>query len=266
MYPVIIPSKSRPFSTIFRELPDATIVVEPQEVATYRRLNPAHSIVVLPENNRGLAYSRQFILDMMRQQGVDWFWMIDDDVKYTYRVENGETIKEPIKDVLASAEIVITAVDGVALGALEYSQYAWGQKKPYALNSYCDVCVLLNASCTEPARYRLDISLKEDRDFAMQVIASGALTMRTSKFAFHSPKNGQNSGGLQPLYRTPGYEDEVCQRVVDYWGHGFCNLQTKKTGRRDLKINWRALTRLGAAERFRRETLNTASNQCGVSL
>jgi TET-associated glycosyltransferase-like protein len=56
-----------------------TVFLEPQDFEAYRKAGHA-SIVVLPENDKGIAYARQAILDYAIQNGDKWFWMIDDDV------------------------------------------------------------------------------------------------------------------------------------------------------------------------------------------
>ena len=101
MFPIYIPSKGRPdFATAkllnephppyidpyvvmdidMEEKPRPyTVFVEPQDAEAYRIAGHA-SIVVLRENDKGVAYARQPILDYAIQNNDRWFWMIDDDV------------------------------------------------------------------------------------------------------------------------------------------------------------------------------------------
>jgi hypothetical protein len=51
-----------------------TVFVEPEDAEAYRKAGHA-SIVVLPENEKGIAYARQAILDYTIQNNDKWFWM-----------------------------------------------------------------------------------------------------------------------------------------------------------------------------------------------
>jgi hypothetical protein len=140
-------------------------------------------------------------------------------------------------DVIERAAERTAAMPDVAQVALEYQQFAWSATKD-ARNSYCDVAVAIHAKRTGRLRYR-EITPKEDRDFTLQVLASGWGTARFSRLAFSCPKNGSNDGGLAPLYATGGYEEAASRRMVELWGDEVCTFHRKPDGRPDVKINWR---------------------------
>jgi hypothetical protein len=93
MFPIYIPSKGRPdFATAkllnephppcidpyvdMEEQPRPyTVFVEPQDAEAYRKAGQA-SIVVLPKNDKSVAYARQAILEYAIQNNDKWFWMI----------------------------------------------------------------------------------------------------------------------------------------------------------------------------------------------
>ena len=77
--------------------------------------------------------------------------------------------------------------NGIALGSLEYRQFAWSANKDMVLNSFCDSCVFVDNTKLFGLRYREYLEGKEDRDFAMQVIKLGQKTGRTTLFAFSAP-------------------------------------------------------------------------------
>ena len=54
-------------------------VVEPQDSHLYATLG--HQIMVLPENDAGITYSRNWILKQMRKMKYERFWMLDDDIE-----------------------------------------------------------------------------------------------------------------------------------------------------------------------------------------
>jgi hypothetical protein len=73
-----------------------TVFVEPQDTEAYRKAGHA-SIVVLPENEKGIAYARQAILDYAVQNNDKWFWMIDDDI-IQFSAGSAETIRSRLTE------------------------------------------------------------------------------------------------------------------------------------------------------------------------
>jgi hypothetical protein len=244
MRPICIASKgrageSKTISRLIEERVPFHMFIEPDEHAKYRTAYEGCEVTwfmhVLPENDRGISFVRQFILDYARAQDWPWFWMMDDDIGQTYQVVGGRCLKLSMKQTLEQAEDVITTRPDVAMGSLEYQQYAWSAKKPVKYNSYCDVAVLINVERTKFISYRPDC--KEDRDFVLQALAIGFRSMRTCWLAFSAPKNGSNKGGLHDAYKA-GLENHWSQRMVELWP-GVCHLHTKADGRPDVKIDWK---------------------------
>lgn len=241
VFPILIPSKNRPNSKLFDMLKsdnlDFNIVVEPQDRQQYSEAGYSNVLIVLPENNQGLAYSRNFILDYAKQSLFGWFWMMDDDISNFYEVDDGKTKITNPTNALEIAENILSKQKGVGQLGLEYQQFAWSQKKDFATNSYCDVCVCLNTRAIGKIRYREEVLLKEDRDMTLQILSKGYQTIRVSKSAFSCPKNGSNKGGLFDVYQS-GRERNSVLRMCEVWGDKICTPQTKSDGRFDVKINW----------------------------
>lgn len=235
LWPIFVPSKERPNSSLIalasaQRVP-VIAVLEPQDVRDYKLHFPGLDTMVLPENNRGLPFSRATILSHARSRGFNWFWMLDDDIKNFYRVRDRRCVVTPMKDVLLKAQ----GLPDINVGqlALEYQQFAWSSKVPTKRNSYCDVVVAIRTSVK--ANYRA--LFKEDRDFTLQVIASGMDTMRAAQLAFSAPKNGSNRGGLFNAY-ADGHERLGVEKLVELWPW-CCESQTKPSGRFDAKIHWK---------------------------
>lgn len=243
-FPIFVPSKGRATTSkllpLLREsgLDNFVFVVEPQDEAAYRAQLPQGEILVLPKNNQGLAYVRQFVLDYAASQGVGWFWMMDDDISGFYKTVERKNKRIPVVEALEKAQRYFQDSDQIAQASLEYQQYAWSQTKHYALNGYCDVCVCIHAQRCKPLRFRNEVNLKLDRDFTLQVLASGFDTIRACKYSFACPKNGSNAGGLQPVYQADGVEKQNSLTMVRLWGEQICKFNEKADGRPDVKINW----------------------------
>jgi len=214
-----------------------TAVVEPQDHYAYQTGSACRQIHELPANNKGIAFVRNEILTIARDRNYKWFWMLDDDITAFLLCEEGRNIRYPAERVLLEAQKVFSRLGRVGQGALEYQQFSWSARKDHTIG-YCDVAVCINVERTRGLQYRREMELKEDRDFTLQTLSAGWLTVRASKCAFAAPKNGSNQGGLYDVYRA-GLEAEASKRMEVAWP-GICKAVTKPDGRQDVKINWRA--------------------------
>lgn len=212
-------------------------VVEPREEKLYKKTTK--SLLVLPKDNKGLWYVRQWILDHANKLGLEWFWMLDDDIKKFYRVENAKCIPVTVRECLLDSQRWFVNQKTCGQAALEYQQFGWGAKKPFAINSYCDVAVCIHAKRCSKIKFRKETDLKVDRDFTLQVIASGMHAIRTTHCCFSAPKNASNKGGLQEAYLEGGREEASSKMMVEIWGPDVCKFFKKPDGRPDVKINWK---------------------------
>lgn len=251
-WPVYVPTKARAGRPrTARLLAGAgvpwTAVVEPQDEHAYRAaLGPAADLLVLADDDRGIPYARQAALDHARAAGHAWFWQLDDDIDRFYSVADGRCVPCPVDVALAGAQAALARVPRLAVGALEYQQFAWRARKPYALGSYCDVAVCLDAG-NPRLRYRTGLVFKSDRDLCLAALAAGYATARTTRWAFAAPKNGSNPGGLAAEYARAGREAESSRMMCELWGPAICRPLTKPDGRPDVKINWSYFRRAPAA-------------------
>lgn len=240
VFPILIPSKKRPNSKLFKMLSDDgldfKVIVEPQDVSSYSQW--LDNLIRLPLNDQGLVFSRNFTINYARDNRLDWFWMIDDDITNFYKTINGKNAAVTASVALTKAESLFKGRNDIAQSGLEYQQFSWSQKKPYSFNSYCDVCVCINVKKTKKVNYRENVTLKLDRDFTLQCLALGYKTMRATHVAFSCPKNGSNQGGLYNEYRS-GLESKSVKEMCKLWGSDICKPIIKPDGRHDVKINWR---------------------------
>lgn len=242
IWPVRIPSKGRPDGRTMQLLRECgipyVVYVEPSELEAYN--DAGHDIRVLNRNNKGLAYSRQFIYDdQYRAHAVDggpvWYWTLDDDLTAFYTVDPfvKKCIPCDIREALTQAQTYLKQAggDNLAQGAIEYRQFAWSQSRPYKYNSYCNAAVAINVYRTSHVKYRPD--LKEDIDFTLQCLSTGYNVCRVTHVAFSTPSLGTNAGGLD-------YSEEQIwsDKMARLWP-GIAIPFTRKDGRPDVKINWR---------------------------
>jgi len=249
--PVYIPSKARAEKPKTADLlaesgVPFTVVVEPQDYDAYEAARPEYDYMVLPEDNRGSVYARNWIRDTATSTAQysgfaqPWYWVMDDDIDSFYIAANGKTAKCAAVQAVRGAEGYFLGHSSLAQVGLEFQQYAWSATEAFVLNTACRVAMCFHAQRLRRIRYREEMVLKQDTDFSMQVLAAGWHTARITRYAFGTGKYGESKGGQEHAYAVPGIEDEMVSRLIALWP-GFVKRIVKKDGRVDVKIDWRAL-------------------------
>jgi hypothetical protein len=230
-----IPTKGRFKTKTYKLFNDVGIevkhFVEPQEIEKY---NVPNKVSIL-ENNKGIGYVRNFMLNYARQNNHEWVLICDDDVT-SFGVYNGKTIKKDASiwfDILKKAKKLPFELIGI-----NYTQHAWHEKTSYSINKkFAEVCVLMNVPKIK-WNYRAEFNLKEDRDFALQTIKNGNGILRFNHYWFSCPDVGSNAGGLQNEYKAK--KDEESAKKMCYEWHPFVTLK-KKGERVDMKTKTKEL-------------------------
>lgn len=223
---------------------ETTLFVEPQEVNTYKLYYPNCKIVSIGLQSQGLSFVRNFIYQYAIENNIDYYWMFDDDIKnFYYRVDKKMIKEDDPWLLLQDCENDFRACKFHHAG-LEYQQFAWSASKKHLLNTFCDNAVWFNMPLLKdllPSRnpYRMELKVKVDRDFCMQVVAAGGTTARCTTLAFATPPDGSNSGGLKEIvYDQPGWEEKAVDQLIAIWGSECVTKFTKDSGRVDAKIHW----------------------------
>ena len=239
----LINSKGRAGKTTTDKLLDSihvdySFIVEPCEEEAYsEKLSKYGSVITLPENGRGLPYSRNFAKEIA-SKNHEYFVLLDDDIRSFYRFENGKTIKTSPHVILDTLEWFKNS--GLALVSYEYVQFAWSQKKKFSEMKPCDCCVFFNSEMTADVHYDESFKLKSDRDFCMQLAFLGRKFGRINSVGIDVPPLGSVRGGLYQLYKDK--EDEkYAIRLFRKWGGKICKLIRKKNGRLDCKMDFKKM-------------------------
>ena len=242
MMRVFIPTKGRAHVATIPSLLERagvlhTLVVEPQDVVDYRTAFPNADFLLLEDDDRGIVFSRQSILDHARGIGLDWYWQIDDNIKAFYEVQNRRCVEVGVREALLAAERIANKHERVALVALQYQQFAWSAKKEYVFNRHAYCCVLTSTSTGKG--YRPGTETKEDVDFLLQHLDSRWRSILVNRWAMGKPVMGANAvGGLAPLYKA-GKNSDAARAITKLWPQ-YCTIVRKKRGL-DAKIDWRAV-------------------------
>jgi len=240
---IFIPTKNRydncKTANLIGDYKNLFLVVEPHEYKEYRINYPNFNILQLPEDDKGLAYARNWVKLFTVRGGIEQYWLLDDDISYFYKRQGTKLIRNNYDDSLLDAQDYFIN-NGVAVGALEYRQYAWSSTKRGVYNSFCDSAVFIDNKLTDGIFCNEELKLKIDRDFCIKVIRSGNKTCRDTMNAFSVPPNGSNKGGLKEIaYDQKDTELNACKKMIEIWGDDICRHIVKPDGRNDLKINWK---------------------------
>lgn len=230
-----IPTKSRYNTGTYKLFEEVGInvfhFIEPQELEFYNVPNKVSII----ENNKGIGYVRNFMLNYAREKKYEWVIICDDDVT-SFGIYNGKTVKTNASiwnEILSKAKQLPFEVVGI-----NYTQHAWHEKTKYSVNrKFAEVCIAINVPKIK-WNYRPEFNLKEDRDFALQTIKNGNGVLRFNHYWFSCPDVGSNSGGLQNEYKQKK-DEESARKMCQEW-HPFVTLK-RKGERIDMKTDIKAL-------------------------
>jgi len=209
---VCIPSKGRPETSTYKLFEDLGYevyhFVEPQELEAYKE---APNVIDIGNDDKGVTYVRNFMLDWCKKKKIDWAWFCDDDV-IGFGIYNGKTVRKGA-EVLQKVEKKAMQLPFEVVG-LSYVQYAWTEKKSYNINSkFAEVCALMHVSAID---WRYNEDTKEDRDFAMQTIQNGHGILRFNHVWFSCPNVGSNEGGLHDWYADKKDHDAAKKMALSW--------------------------------------------------
>jgi hypothetical protein len=253
--PVFIPSKGRaghPSGTVALLLESGvpfTIVVEPQDAAAYREwlTDRECKLTVLPKNDQGVSYARNHILSHLVGVTDRWVWIMDDDIRCFRQKCPGAVGTGAVSPwVVFQAVAPAAAVDpSVALMGLEYDQFAFSAKQEWTINSYTNVCVLLDTHALRAAAVRYRGRVREDYDLSLQCITRGLKTQRARQLSVRVPGMGRLTGGMRDYYTECRGEIVAANAAfVERW-YPLCELQVKGAeARPDIRVKWSLLSRL----------------------
>ena len=211
---------------------DYKIVVEPRERDAYLEIY-GDRVLVMDENDMGIGYSRQFILEHARSAGHLYHWQMDDNIVY---LERRSATTKPERVVVGRAmavlEKIVQEFPNVAGANFQAKAYAFGQQhRSLRFNAITSCCMI----------YRdvgIDISVEapgtEDTDYSLKMLFAGHCTITLTRFAYEKVPYWQRTGGCHDsLYAGDG----KFHHYATVWKDGkvWWYIDGKKT---DITIEW----------------------------
>lgn len=220
-YMVYIPSKGRASKCLTanhmreNDIP-FTIIVEPQDAKAYRSEYAKDNVVVMDENDKGIAYARRFIKEHSKAKGEEYHWQMDDDIK-TFMVREGtKNVKHPPTGLINQVEDYVQRHVNIGIGALKQDTWAWSAKSELDYNKLACAAILVNNRVE--GMWRDDVV--EDVDYSMQVLLKGWCITTFNRLIFCPMPTGTTEGGNQ----LEGHYDRYGQLIRNlgkYYGDAF---------------------------------------------
>lgn len=226
---VCIPSKGRAGSIKTLRLLDGydkvLIFVEPQDYDAYVQKHSEHSkIINIGENDMGIAFVRNYIMDYCFSVGINYPWMIDDDMLYIFKRTYFKYEKNYYKlEALNPSECLEVLKECHYNFLHNFSSYAQYGISYKTLNAKVNDMYMFGGTVWAigmnnvkllkecDIRYDLNLSTFEDYDLVAQCFLKGLSNVVSYKYSYANVRFATNkSGGLQKVYDNPNVTRDLC--------------------------------------------------------
>lgn len=194
--PIYIPSKGRAdkcltAQLLLKENVNFSLVVEPQDADDYRLNFPGHEVIVMDQNNKGIAYARNWCKNISTLKGEPAHWQPDDNIK-SFRVrKNGKNVICSVSEVLSPVELFFHSHKNVGMACLRHTMFAFSQTKDLSFNQ-CMYSAFITVN--NIGFYFRDKTI-EDADYTLQVLSSGLCTVIFNRLLMEKITTGKMKGG-----------------------------------------------------------------------
>jgi len=214
-YPIYIPSYQRyqdsrrkTIKVLERNEVPYNVIVEPEEKEQYldainQRLG---TVLVLPDEYKekyttyldtdaplGSGPARNFGMEHALENGFDWYWCMDDNIKEFHRHHKNHRI--PVRDgsCFCAVEDLARQYENVAMAGMRYSMFFPAREKnpPIAFNRRIYSCNLIQTDIG----YRWQGRYNEDVDLSLRMLKDGWSTVRTNVFLANKEETQTSGGG-----------------------------------------------------------------------
>lgn len=224
-FPVYIPSKGRADTRLTVKTLDYMrvpyrVIIEKQEWDAYASvIDPGRLLVLDPEYQRkydtfselpsmgggkgpGSGPARNFAWDHAASIGAPFYWVVDDNIKYFFRLNRN--MKIPVSDgtIFRCMEDFAQRYENVTMAGPNYFMFASRKSKmpPYVLNTRIYSCNLIRTAA--PFRWRGRYN--EDTDLSLRMLKKGYCTVLFNAFLQGKSRTLTMKGGNTDTIYTGG--------------------------------------------------------------
>lgn len=238
-------SINRPSLPLLKWISDPVILVEPQQLETYKREHPEIEYVVLPEGGRGFSYMmNQMVAEAMKRK-QRYFIFTDDDV-YGLKNRNGMVKKwDRLKDG-ATRKALQEAVEyaqsnDLAQLSISFAGASWGAKK--ALDSHAGawgVYICDSWAIKSVGGFDETLWIFSDWEMSARLIKNGYKCCRTNLITFEHKMRGME-GGADFLYKNKEKVTKACHQIASRYGDSVRIKWVETHGQHEIRFNWKSL-------------------------
>jgi hypothetical protein len=232
-YPIYVPSKGRA-STILTtkclieaKVENFYVVVEPQDQDSYEKQFNKANILVMPENNKGIAYVRNFCKEHAKTKGFSYHWQIDDNIQSFAIRQNQQNQKCLISDAIKLIESTVNQFTGIGAAGMKHQVFAWSEKNDIGYNRQVYTSMLLS---TEPEVIFRD-GLIEDADYNLQILFDCYSVVLFNRVVMNKITSMKMQGGNTEISHANGGREKRAIATQAQWPNIF-KLKESKDGPR----------------------------------
>lgn len=239
-------SRKRLSLPLLRWCAKPTILVEPQELESYRNAHPSQDIQSLPDNNRGFSFLMNQMVQRTLALDCRYFVFTDDDVTgVKIRSSLQEKFYSPAPEIVEKALqncINYASKKSLAQLALSFSGQSWSAKKSIdSTVGAWGVHITDAKAVSRVGGFDETLAVFGDWDMSARLILGGYETERTNLFSFvHKMKSME--GGAADIYARKELVKDAAERVVRKFGSEVSRVKyVESHGLHEVRFNWKKL-------------------------
>jgi macrodomain Ter protein organizer (MatP/YcbG family) len=212
------------------------IVIEPQDEIDYLKFFKKDELVILPHNDKGLTWSRNWCLNHFE---ADVLWLIDDNIKGIFK-RNGLSAAGYHKMIPAKMDPSkvndLLLHQGYAQGSISFKPSNWYYKPDLKTNTRIWGITAFNTKSLKEKKinYDLDMVIFQGVDITAQILSKGLSNVIDYEYAFDKTMCEDNKG--VGSYRTEKMSKDVCGLLKAKWG---IKSKLTKKGIYEPKFKWK---------------------------
>lgn len=229
---VCIPTKGRAGNVktlrIF-DYNDIILFVEPQEIDEYSKIHDNCKIVNILQNDKGISYVRNFILDYMNEN----FVMVDDDITTIRKCEGVKCLTTTGKEILQYLESKINNYSCIDIAHYNYS-------KPYRDKEYENFGVIRNffaVNINKMKGFHFDSNVDGLEDLDMTIQLKTKKNSFLTSYKFICTNDFKTPGGCEQIYKESN--EKRIKKMIEKWGTSLLTPTYRKNKFFSFRINYK---------------------------
>lgn len=232
VYPIYVPSRGRSKTILTTKALDQSglsykVVIEPQDKDEYLKCFDETNLLVMPENNKGIAYVRNFCKTHAKENGYEYHWQMDDNIQSFAIRQGGKNNKSEASEAIKLIESTVNMFSGIGAAGMKHQVFAWAETSDIGYNRQVYTSMLLS---TKPDAVFRD-GLIEDADYNLQILFDGYSVVLFNRVVMNKITSMKMQGGNTEISHANGGREKRAIATQAQWPNVF-KLKESKDGPR----------------------------------